>query len=388
MQSAKEKASEYFRVRAYIDEKALRHNMRIVREKIGSQVLLAGVVKADAYGHGVRLVAPILEQEGADYFAVATLEEAIELRELGITHPILILGYTDPEQYADALQHQIHITIYEQQQAKTFSEAAVRQRQQGLAHIKLETGMQRIGFECSEESLQKIKDIMKLPQLSIDGIYTHFARADEADKAQVKQQQDRYDTFLARLEKENIRIPLHHTANSAAIMEYPAAYQTDEAKKQGTNEKMARAGVMLYGLYPSEEMDISRTSLKPVLSLISHVVHLKEVPAGVPIGYGGTYITTRPSRIATIPVGYGDGYPRRLSNIGYVMIQGKKAPITGRVCMDQFMVDVTDIPQAQLGDEVTLIGEGVSAMHLAELTDTIHYELVCQLTKRVPRVLI
>ena len=388
MQSANEKASEYFRVRAYIDEKALRHNIRIVREKIGPQVLLAGVVKADAYGHGVQYVAPILEQEGADYFAVATIEEAVELRELGITHPILILGYTDPAQYTEALEHQIHITIYEEWQARTLSEAAVKQRKKGLAHIKLETGMQRIGFACSEESVQKIKNIMRLPQLSIDGIYTHFARADEADKSQARQQQSCYDTFLDCLEKEGVWIPLHHTANSAAIMEYRAAYETADLEKQPVSKKMARAGVMLYGLYPSAEMDICETSLKPVLSLISHVVHLKDVQTGTAIGYGGAYVTTRPSRIATIPVGYGDGYPRRLSNIGYVMIRGKKAPITGRVCMDQFMVDVTDIPQVQLGDEVTLIGEGVPAMRLAELTDTIHYELVCQLTKRVPRVLL
>lgn len=383
----KKEDTGYFRVRAYIDEKALRHNIKVVKEKIGPQVLMAGVVKADAYGHGICNIAPILEEEGVNYFAVATLEEALELRELGTKLPVLILGYTDPDQYSAALQNQIHITIYSEEQAERLSKAAGRVQQTGLVHIKLETGMGRIGFPCDEDSVLAIQRIMKLPHLSIDGIFTHFARADEADKSQAAKQQQRYNTFLDKLAKADVAIPIHHTANSAAIMEYKAAYQKTKEQGDYPYEQMARAGVMLYGLYPSKEMDIMQTELKPVMSLVSHVIHIKEVPAGTPIGYGGSYVAPSNRRIATIPVGYGDGYPRRLSNLGYVMIRGKRAAITGRICMDQFMVDVTDIPQAALGDEVVLIGEGVTAEALAQLTDTIHYELVCQLTKRVPRIL-
>lgn len=376
---------EYFRVRAYIDETALRHNIRVVKEKIGPKVWMAGVVKSNAYGHGCRLVAPILEEEGADYFAVAVLEEAIELRNMGIQKPILILGYTDPQQYAQAMGYQIHMTIYTLEQAEELSRAAIAAGDQALVHIKLETGMGRIGFPCSRKSLEEIQEIVKLPGLSVDGIFTHFARADEKDKSQADLQQQRYDAFIGQLEEAGVKIPIHHTANSAAIMEYPQSHLLHSSQEA---QLMARAGIMLYGLYPSEEMDEAYTDLQPVLSLVSHVVHLKEVEAGTPIGYGGSYVAPGPRRIATIPVGYGDGYPRRLSNVGYVMIRGRRAPITGRVCMDQFMVDVTDIPDIELGDEAVLIGEGVPAGVLAKLTDTIHYELTCQLTSRVPRVLV
>ncbi len=376
---------EYFRVRAYIDEEALRHNIRTARQKIGADVLLLGTVKANGYGHGALTVAKILAEEGADYLSTAIIEEAVALRKAGIQLPILVLGYTDPSQYAQALRHQIHLTIFSESQAQALSKLAAAGGKTGLVHLKLDTGMGRIGFACCESSVDAIERISRLPGLSLEGIFTHFARADEIDKSEAGRQQQRYDDMLERLEKRGIKIPIHHTANSAAIMEYPAAHRL-HTEKNSAVKWMVRAGIMLYGLYPSQEMDQEQTRLKPVMSLVSHVVHLKEVDDGAPIGYGGTYVAQGCRRIATIPVGYADGYPRRLSGIGYVKIRNQRAPIAGRICMDQFMVDVTDIPGVSLGDEVVLIGEGVTAEEIADLTGTIHYELTCQLTDRVPRV--
>ena len=376
---------EYFRVRAYINEDALRHNIREVRRKIGPDVLMLGTVKADAYGHGALETARILLEEGADYLSTAIIEEAVALRSAGIQAPILVLGYTDPSQYDLALQQGIHVTIFSEEQAAVLSEKAAAGGKTGLVHLKLDTGMGRIGFSCGQDSVEAIERIMKLPGLAVEGIFTHFARADEIDKTQAQGQQKRYDDMVKALEDRGIRIPIRHTANSAAIMEYPKAHRLHTDSKNDV-KWMVRAGIMLYGLYPSEEMDMQHTDLKPVMSLVSHVIHLKEVEDGTPIGYGGTYVAKGRRRIATVPVGYADGYPRRLSGIGYVKIRGQRAPIAGRICMDQFMVDVTDIPQAALGDEVILIGEGVTVDEIAQLTGTIHYELICQLTGRVPRV--
>lgn len=380
---AKEK--EYFRVRAYIDEEALRRNIRTVRQKIGPDVLMLGTVKANAYGHGAERVARILQEEGADYLSTAILEEAVSLREAGAELPILVLGYTDPSQYDLALEHRIHLTIFSEQQAQVLSQKAAAGGKIGRIHLKLDTGMGRIGFACSGSSVDAIERIARLPNLSLDGIFTHFARADEEDKSEAARQQQRYDDMLERIEARGIHIPIHHTANSAAIMEYPQAHRL-RIEKNSAVSWMVRAGIMLYGLYPSGEMDRQQTKLYPVLSLISHVVHVKEVEDGTPIGYGGTYVAKGCRRIATIPVGYADGYPRRLSGIGYIKIRGQRAPIAGRICMDQFMADVTDIPEVSVGDEVELIGTDVTAEEIAELTGTIHYELICQLTARVPRV--
>ncbi len=376
---------EYFRVRAYIDEEALRRNIRTVRQKIGPDVLMLGTVKANAYGHGVERVARILEAEGADYLSTAIIEEAVDLRKMGIRLPILVLGYTDPDQYELALEHRIHLTIFSEQQAQILSKKAAAGGKTGLVHLKLDTGMGRIGFECCDESVDAIERIAQLPNLVVEGIFTHFARADEVDKSEADKQQKRYDEMLEKIETRGIHIPIHHTANSAAIMEYPQAHKLHTEKNKAVSW-MVRAGIMLYGLYPSGEMDRAETKLNPVLSLISHVIHVKDVEDGTPIGYGGTYVAKGRRRIATIPVGYADGYPRHLSGIGYIKIRGKRAPIAGRICMDQFMADVTDIPGVAVGDEVELIGEDITAEEIAELTGTIHYELICQLTNRVPRV--
>ncbi len=376
---------EYFRVRAYIDEDALRHNIREVRRKIGPDVMLLGTVKANGYGHGALQTARILLEEGADYLSTAIIEEAVELRNAGIQAPILVLGYTDPSQYELALQQGIHVTIFSEEQAQILSKKAAAGEKAGLVHLKLDTGMGRIGFDVSEDSVDAIERIMKLPGLAVEGIFTHFARADEIDKKEVMRQQQRYDDMLGKLSERGIHIPIHHTANSAAIMEYPAAHRLHTAQNKGIRW-MVRAGIMLYGLYPSEEMDRQQTNLKPVMSLLSHVVHLKEIEDGTPIGYGGAYVANGRRRIATIPVGYADGYPRRLSGIGYVKIRNQRVPIAGRICMDQFMVDVTDIPEVAIGDEVVLMGEDITADEIALLTETIHYELICQLTDRIPRV--
>jgi alanine racemase len=376
---------EYYRTRVYIDKTALRHNIRLIRQTIGDSVWMLGVVKANAYGHGFRNIVPVLEEEGVKYLAVATVEEGIELRKEACRLPILLLGYTDPAQYEQVLSNDLTVALFHEADAKCLSDLALRRGTKAKAHIKMDTGMGRIGLPCSPEGYAEAVRIAALPGLSVEGAFTHLARADEKNKSITDQQVARYQAFLMAMEKAGVSIPLQHISNSAAIMEYPLARQNGEGQHY---QWMVRAGIMLYGLYPSHEMDRERMELWPVLSWMSHVVHLKTVPAGTPIGYGGTYVASEERRIATIPVGYGDGYPRRLSNTGHVVIEGKRAPITGRVCMDQIMVDVTDIPEVRLGSPVTLIGEGITAEEIADQIGTIHYEVVCQITGRVPRVCI
>ena len=375
---------EYYRVRAYIDEAALRYNIRQIRQKIGEKTWMLGVVKADAYGHGVENVVPILEEEGVQYLAVAILEEGIRIRQLGCRLPILLLGYTDPSQYADLLAYQLTPAIFHEDEAAFLSALAVKNGSKVRIHLKVDTGMGRIGLPCTDAGVAEALRIAALPGLEVEGLFTHFARADEKNKTEAEKQWRRYRSFLQELEKNGLTIPVRHAANSAAIMEYPPAWE--EEAPAGAHW-MVRAGIMLYGLYPSHEMDRAAMVLRPVLNLMSHVVHVKEVEDGTPIGYGGTYMAQGRRRIATIPVGYGDGYPRRFSGEGYVMIRGQRAPIAGRVCMDQMMVDVTGIPGVERGCPVTLIGEGVTAEDIADAIGTIHYEIVCQLSNRVPRVL-
>ncbi|HCA34765.1 MAG TPA: alanine racemase [Lachnospiraceae bacterium] len=384
---------DYYRVKAVISKDALVHNIRLIKNKLGPVRMMA-VVKSNAYGHDIRNVIPVCSDQGVDAYAVATLEEGVEVRSLLDRLPsewsrqhasmILVLGYTDPSEYDRAIRNKIDLAVYSLEQAEALSKEAVRLDQRAGLHIKLETGMQRIGFDLNDQSLQDIKAISTLPNLSINGVFSHFARADEKDKSHADLQWERYQAFTDRLERAGVRIKAHHIANSAAIMEYPQAYTQPLPEGEYW---MARAGIILYGLYPSDEMDRQAMPLEPVMSLYTHVVHLKTVPAGTPIGYGGAYVTTRPSRIATITVGYGDGYPRHLSDKGYVYVRGQKAPIRGRVCMDQTMIDVTDIKDVQLLDEVELIGPHVPLDDLADLSGTIHYEIICQLTDRIPRIL-
>ncbi len=351
----------YHRIYAEIDLDAIRSNILNVRKHTESRVM--AVVKADAYGHGADRVASEIE-DIVDYFAVATIEEAVRLRKNKIKKPILILGYLSPEYFEDLVKYDIEQTIFDEESARLLAKV------NGKAHLAIDTGMGRIGFEATEEGIERIKSIKGL---NIAGIFTHFASADEADKSFTLKQYEKFMYVCQRLEDEGIKLPLKHAANSAAIIDMPFM-----------KLDMVRSGIITYGLMPSSE--VGHFDLKPAMKLISHVVHVKTVPAGTPISYGRTFVTERESVIATIPVGYADGYPRALSNKGRVIINGRSAPIAGRVCMDQFMVDVTDIGEVKRGDVVYLMNETVTADEIASIEGTINYETVCKVSARVPRI--
>ncbi len=369
------------RVYARINLDAVEENFCRMRENIRKETKMIAVVKTDAYGHGALPIARLVEPY--DYiwgFAVATVEEAVELREHGIHKPILILGFTFSEDYEMIAQQELRPAVFKLSMAKELSRAALHSKKKIMIHLALDTGMTRIGFADNEESIEIIREITALPGLEIEGMFTHFARADETDKENAREQLRRYLAFARALERAGISVPLKHCSNSAGILELPEA-----------NLDAVRAGITIYGIYPSDEMDRDNVKLHPVMELKSHIAYIKTVEAGVAVSYGGTFVTDHPTRIATIPVGYGDGYPRSLSNAGYVLIHGKRARILGRVCMDQFMVDVTDIPAGEL-DEVTLLGrdEGaeLSVDTLGALSGRFPYEFVCDIGKRVPRIFV
>ncbi len=362
-----------------IDLDAIRFNMESMHRntKIGTKML--AVVKTDAYGHGAVAVAK--EIEDLDYlwgYAVATDEEAMILRHNGVEKPILVLGYTFSESYDDIIANDIRPVVFKEDMAIELSEEAVRQGRRVYVHIAVETGMGRIGVNPDDEGIEMVKRIAALPNLVTEGIFTHFSKADTKDKESVYEQMRKYDEFVERLHSEGVDFWLRHVSNSAGIVEVRDA-----------NMDMVRAGITLYGLWPSREVE-HRIEIRPALALKSHIVYIKEVAPGYEVGYGGTWKARRPSRIATIPAGYGDGYPRGLSNRGYVLIRGKRAPIAGRICMDQVMVDITNIPEACDYDEVTLIGrdgeEEITVESLANMYGGFNYEIVSCFTKRVPRV--
>ncbi len=366
------------RVCAYIDLDAVRQNFEMMRRLIPPGTDICAVIKTDAYGHGAVRIARMMEGEPYIWgFAVAAVEEALALREAGIEKPILILGYVFPEDYETLARFAVRPAVFTEEMALALEKAAAREQTVLPVHIALDTGMSRIGFLPGEEALDEVVKIASLPHLRLEGMFTHFARADEADKTIAMEALAKYLDFAKALEGKGVTIPIRHCANSAAILELPE-----------THLNMVRAGITIYGIYPSEEMRRDK-DLKPVMQLKSHVAHVKTVPAGTPVSYGGTFVTSRKTRIATIPVGYGDGYPRSLSSRGYVLISGKKAPILGRVCMDQFMVDVTGM-DVKTGDEVTLMGydHGVllSVEELGTLSGRFPYEFVCDLSPRVRRV--
>ena len=292
---------------------------------------------------------------------------------------MLVLGYVFPESYPELAAEDIRTAVFRMDMAEELSKEAVRQNKRVHIHIKLDTGMSRIGFPDTEESLEAVCQIQKLPGLELEGLFTHFARADEADKTWADRQLAHFLKFRDALEERGVHIPICHCANSAAIIDMPES-----------SLNLVRAGIALYGLYPSGEVKKERVALKAAMELKSHIVHVKEIPAGTQVSYGGLYTAPEPRRIATIPVGYGDGYPRSLSDRGCVLIAGKRAPIRGRVCMDQFMVDVTEIPEARPGMEVTLFGtdggEILSMDELAELSGRFNYEFACDISGRVPRI--
>lgn len=370
--------NEYYRVEARINLDAICNNIDEVRRNINDNTKIMAVIKADGYGHGAVALATALKDK-VDAYGIAIIEEGIELRLAGFEKPILILGFTPHQQYEDLLKYDISQTVFQYDMAKRLSDIAVSLGKQAKIHIKIDTGMTRIGFKDTVESIQIIKEISKLPNLIIEGLFTHFACADESDKTSVRKQLSRFLVFADKLEKEGIHIPVKHVSNSASIIDLPEA-----------NLDMVRSGIVTYGMYPSDEVNKNSLMLQPALTLKSNVVYVKEVEAGTGISYNSTYITEHDSVIATIPVGYADGYPRQLSSKGRVIIHGKSAPIVGRVCMDQFMVDVTNIPDVKEGDMVTLIGrdgdESISIEEVANLVGSFNYELVCDIGKRVPRV--
>jgi alanine racemase len=369
---------EYFRVKAEIDLSAIVHNIKEVMRVVGKDTKVMAVIKADGYGHGAVPIAQELDKIGIGGYAVAIMEEAIELREAGTKTPILILGFTAPAQYKTLIEHNVAMTMFSYDMVKELSDVAVSTGNEAKIHIKVDTGMNRIGFKPTQESLKEIKKISQLPMIQIEGIFTHFARADEKDKEAAYKQKKRYDDFVQQIEDEGIHIPVKHISNSAAIIDM------DDCRKN-----MVRSGIITYGLYPSSDVSKNVLDLKPAMELKTHIVHIKEVDAGEGISYNGTYVTDKKTKIATIPVGYADGYPRSLSSKGRVIIRGQYAPIIGRVCMDQFMVDVTNIKDVNLMDQVTLMGQDgdvcVSADEIATMIGTINYELVCDISKRVPR---
>lgn len=367
------------RIFCAVDLDAICSNVKNIMKKIGDDVAVMAVVKTDAYGHGAVAVSHALSRIGVDSFAVATIDEATELRNSGIQNPILILGYVFPNDLQAVLDYNIITTVFSFDSAKIISEYASKRGKKAKIHIKLDTGMGRIGFIPSEESIHEIEKIFSLPNIEVDGIFTHFACADERDKTSAHKQAKLFTDFVKELESRGMSFERKHICNSAGIMELPDCYYN-----------MVRCGIITYGLYPSDEVEKANLDLTPALELKSHVAYVKEVDAGFAVSYGSTYVTTGKTKIATIPVGYGDGYPRLLSNTGRVLVRGEYAPIIGRVCMDQFMVDVTDIEDVSQGDEVVLIGRQgenqIPVEEIAALANTINYEIVCGINKRVPRI--
>lgn len=373
---------KFERVKAVVSLDAIAHNFAEMKKNIAKGTKIVAVIKADGYGHGAEAIARLIEDY--DYiwgFAVATQEEALQLRTFGVKKPILILGIVFEEYFTQMIAKEIRLTVCTYEMAQKLSEEAQRQGRDVHIHIGLDTGMSRIGFADRQESVEEIKKISQLPNLKIEGMFTHFARADETDRSPAIDQLNRYLNFAKLLEDAGIQIPMKHCSNSAGIIRVPEA-----------NLNAVRAGITIYGIYPSNEVERDIVKLIPAMELKSHISYIKTVEPGAAFSYGGTFTAKKEMKVATIPVGYADGYPRSLSNKGWVLIHGKKAPILGRVCMDQFMVDITKIPDAKAGDEVTLIGkdgkEFISIEKFGDLSGRFSYEFACDISKRVPRVYI
>lgn len=373
--------SDGYPIWAEVDLAALRHNVAEVRRLVGTQTAVMAVVKANAYGHGLVPTARAFLEYGATWLGVARAGEGRELRRAGIEVPILILGYTPPEQYGIVLDDDLRQAVYDLEQARLLSDEAGRRGRTARVHIKVDTGMSRLGFWCDETIDRQIRAVARLPHLDVEGMFTHLATADEADKGYARRQLALFDTLAARLRAEEINLPCLHVANAASIIDLPESYYN-----------LVRPGIMLYGLYPSEHVQRERAALQPALSLKARVGHVKRVPAGTKVSYGCTYTTPAATTLATVPAGYGDGYSRLLSNRADVLIHGQRAPVVGKVCMDQIIVDVGHVGQVVPGDEVVLFGRQGDAVlpveELASIIGTINYEIICGLSARVPRVYI
>ncbi len=368
------------RLTAYISLSAVEENFEAMKRNLREGTKITAVIKADAYGHGALPIARMMEPKEYIWgFATATAQEAVSLYDAGIRKPILILGHVFEDTMEMLAGRDIRIAVSSLEMAECYAQAGERIGKKVFVHLALDTGMSRIGFADDPESLGPIREISRIENLQIEGLFTHFARADETDVTPARIQLERYTRFADLLEKEGIHIPIHHCSNSAGIIRLREA-----------NMDMVRAGITIYGIYPSDEVEKDPVPLRPVMSLVSHVSHVKTIKAGTAVSYGGTYTAPGDVRLATIPVGYADGYPRLLSGKGWVLIRGKKAPICGRVCMDQFMVDVSDIEDVTVGTPVVLLGsqegETITVETLGELSGRFPYEFVCDVGKRVPRV--
>ena len=358
-----------------IDLDAITANFRAIRQKAGVPVM--AVVKADAYGHGAIQVARQLQEECA-FFGVSSMLEAMELRQAGLTNPILILGHTPINAFPLAIRQGIRPAIFHWNDAVALSEAAREAGHTALFHLAVDTGMSRLGFQATEESLDICEKIMQLPGIKAEGLFSHFATADSSDLERSRKQAALFDWFDGELKKRGIHIPIRHMDNSAGLMNFDKHYE------------MVRSGIVTYGMYPSDEVDAQLLNLEPALQFISRVSHIKTLPAGREISYGGTYVTTKPTKVATVPVGYADGYRRQLSGKFHVLIRGQKAPILGRICMDQMLVDVSEIPDIDINDQVVLVGrsgkEVITMEEIAEAAGSFNYEFVCGISRRVPRI--
>ena len=361
--------------RVKIDLDIISRNFDAVREKAGVPVM--AVVKADAYGHGAIQVARLLQNK-CSFFGVSSMLEAMELRQAGLHNPILILGHTPVSAFPTAIQNGIRPAIFHYEDALALSEAALALDTKAPFHFAVDTGMSRLGFQATEASADLCAKIAGLPGLEPEGLFSHFATADCEDLSRARQQAELFHWFDSELKKRGVQIPIRHLDNSAGLMNFPYHYE------------MVRSGIVTYGMYPSGEVSPDLLKLEPALQFLSRVTHVKTLPAGREISYGGTYVTDKPTTVATIPVGYADGYRRKLSGNFYVLIHGQRAPILGRICMDQMMVDVTHIPDVKVNDRVVLVGkfddEEITMEAIAEAADSFNYEFVCGISRRVPRI--
>ncbi len=374
-----------------IDLAAYARNIRELRHITNSGARFMAVVKADGYGHGALKVADTALRNGADWFGVARLHEAVELREAGFDASILIFGYTPPDAVRTLIQFDLSQSVYSRRTAEAYSRQAAQVGDPIKVHIKVDSGMGRLGIllddlapsaadsDAPHNAFTEVEAISRMDYLAVEGIFTHFATSDSADKSYAVQQLERFTGFLAGLERAGLKPAVNHAANSGAVIDLPASHLD-----------MVRPGIATYGLNPSQEVNLNHVDLKPVMTLKSKIIHLKKVPAGFHISYGITYRTKKPTTIATVPIGYADGLNRLLSSRGYMLVRGHRVPIVGRVCMDLTMLDVGMLHNVRIEDEVVIFGEqgeaAITADELAEELNTINYEIVTSITGRVPRV--
>ncbi|MDO8589085.1 MAG: alanine racemase [Armatimonadota bacterium] len=362
---------------AEINLEAIRGNLRAIRRKTGSGVRMMAVVKANAYGHGAVNVARAALDGGADTFGVAHVEEAVDLRQAGITSPILALGISSHKETEEILAHDLAATVCDMEFARALSASAAKRGKNARVHVKIDTGMGRIGVRLNDAA-SFVEQISSLPGICVEGIFTHFPSADEEDRGFTCRQIEDFRSLLARLEERGLRPPLAHAANSGAVLDYPDSYLD-----------MVRAGLIMYGCYPSDCASRS-IAIAPALTFKTHVVFVKEIDKDDSVSYGRTFKAARKTRVATIPVGYADGFSRRLSNRGQVLLRGRRVPVIGRVCMDQTMLDVSEVPEARVGDEVILYGsqgnETVSVEDIARMIGTAPHDVLCAIGQRVTRI--